>query len=303
MSDQTTQANDSAAPWRHFTWAAAGLALVFILPLWNLLRFALDDNLHSHILLIPFISIYLGWLQKSRLAGPITPAKKTAAFFFLAGGGVLAWHGWAGRAGPPLATEDNLALTTLAFILFLTGLGALCLGGTRLRRLAFSFALLVFMIPLPLFFREWIEVSLQHGSAQAADWLFQISGMTVFRNGMIFQLPGMTIEVARECSGIHSTLVLFITSLLAGQMFLHQPWRRAALCLAVIPLALARNGLRIYVIGELCVHVGPQMINSPIHHHGGPLFFALSLVPFFLWLYFLKKSEPLNFSVPSPSKN
>ena len=303
MSDQTTQANDSAAPWRRFTWAAAALVLVFSLPLWNLFRFALSDDLHSHILLIPFISVYLGWLQKSRLAGPITPAKKTAALFFLAGGGVLAWHGWAGRAGPPLATEDNLALTTLAFILFLTGLGALCLGGTRLRRLAFSFALLVFMIPLPLFFREWIEVSLQHGSAQAADWLFQISGMTVFRNGMIFQLPGMTIEVARECSGIHSTLVLFITSLLAGQMFLHQPWRRAALCLAVIPLALARNGLRIYVIGELCVHVGPQMINSPIHHHGGPLFFALSLVPFFLWLYFLKKSEPLNFSVPSPSKN
>jgi exosortase C (VPDSG-CTERM-specific) len=177
------------------------------------------------------------------------------------------------------------------------------LGGARLRRLAFPFALLVFMIPLPLFFREWIEVSLQHGSAQMADWLFQASGMTVFRNGMIFQLPGMTIEVARECSGIHSTLVLFITSLLAGQMFLHQPWRRAALCLAVIPLALARNGLRIYVIGELCVHVGPQMINSPIHHHGGPLFFALSLVPFFVWLYFLKKSEPLNFSIPSPSKN
>jgi exosortase/archaeosortase family protein len=86
-------------------------------------------------------------------------------------------------------------------------------------------------------------------------------------------------------------------------MFLRQPWRRAALCLVVIPLALARNGLRIFVIGELCVHVGPHMIDSPIHHHGGPLFFAISLVPFFLWLYFLKKTERLNNSVPSPSKN
>jgi hypothetical protein len=33
------------------------------------------------------------------------------------------------------------------------------------------------------------------------------------------------------------------------------------------------------------------MIDSPIHHHGGPLFFVLSLVPFFLLLYFLKRTE------------
>jgi len=120
--------------------------------------------------------------------------------------------------------------------------------------------------------------------------MFQLSGMTVFRDGVNFQLPGMTLEVAPECSGIHSTFVLFITSLLAGQMFLRQPWRRAALCLAVIPLALARNGLRIFTIGELCVHIGPQMIDSPVHHHGGPLFFAASLVPFFALLCFLKKN-------------
>ena len=46
-----------------------------------------------------------------------------------------------------------------------------------------------------------------------------------------------------------------------------------------------------FTIGELCVHVGPQMINSPIHHKGGPIFFALSLIPFFLLLVALQKSE------------
>ena len=33
------------------------------------------------------------------------------------------------------------------------------------------------------------------------------------------------------------------------------------------------------------------MIDSPIHHHGGPIFFALSLIPFFLFLIWLRKSE------------
>jgi exosortase C (VPDSG-CTERM-specific) len=303
MTDQTTPAAASTAPFRNFALAAAALALAFGVPLLHLLRFAVGDDLHSHILLMPFVCVYFARLKKNELPGDSAPAKKTAGFFFIAGGAVLAWHWWSGRAGTPLVAEDDLVLTTLAFVLFLTGLGGIFLGGAKLRALAFPFALLVFLVPLPVFLREGIETFLQHGSALVADAMFRATGMTVFRDGMIFRLPGMTLEVAPECSGIHSTLVLFITSLLAGQMFLRRAWGRVALCAVVLPLALARNGLRIFVIGELCVHVGPQMIDSPIHHHGGPLFFVVSLVPFFLLLYFLKRTESLNNSVPAASIN
>ena len=40
----------------------------------------------------------------------------------------------------------------------------------------------------------------------------------------------------------------------------------------VIPLGILRNGFRIFVIGMLCVHIGPYMINSKIHRQGGPSF-------------------------------
>jgi exosortase/archaeosortase family protein len=113
----------------------------------------------------------------------------------------------------------------------------------------------------------------------------------VFRQDLVFQLPGMTLQIAPECSGIRSSIVLFITSLVAGHLFLRSPWKRATLTLAVIPLALLRNGFRVFVIGELCVHVGPHMIDSPIHHHGGPIFFALSLIPFSLLTFYLVKSD------------
>jgi exosortase/archaeosortase family protein len=59
----------------------------------------------------------------------------------------------------------------------------------------------------------------------------------------------------------------------------------------VFPLALLRNGFRVFTIGELCVHIGPDMINSPIHRRGGPLFFVLSLIPFFLLLLLLLKYD------------
>jgi exosortase/archaeosortase family protein len=89
-------------------------------------------------------------------------------------------------------------------------------------------------------------------------------------------------------------MVLFMTSLVAGQFFLRASWKRAVLALAIVPLSLLRNGLRIVTIGELCVHVNPDMINSYIHKRGGPIFFVLSLVPLFLLLYYLRRSELKN---------
>jgi len=93
--------------------------------------------------------------------------------------------------------------------------------------------------------------------------LLSLVGEPILRRGIIFQLSGITIEVAEECSGIHSSIVLFITSLLAGYLFLRTPWKRAVLTLAVIPLAILRNGFRIFTIAVLCVHVDPA---TSFHH-------------------------------------
>jgi len=111
------------------------------------------------------------------------------------------------------------------------------------------------------------------------------------REGPVFQLPNIVIQVAQECSGIRSSWVLFITSVLAANLFLKGGWRRAVLVCFVIPLGIARNGLRVAVIGNLCVEFGPQMIHSIIHRRGGPLFFTLSLIPLFLLLWWLHRGE------------
>lgn len=287
MDEQTAQTESLPPQTKTFAWAALGLVAVFSLPLWKLMRFASGDELHSYVILIPAMCVYLAWQEKKKLSRASAPAKIPAAIFMAAGLAVTAWHWMAPRA----AMADNLAQATLAFLLLLTGAGFWILGGAMMRTLAFPFAMLVFMIPMPDFLRDGVEAGLQHGSAVVAGWMFAVSDVPVLQDNLTFRLPGISLQVARECSGIHSTMVLFITSLVAGHFFLQAPWRRAALCLAVIPLALVRNGFRVFVLGELCTHIGPQMIDSPIHHHGGPLFFALSLGPFFLLLYLLRRSE------------
>ena len=286
-----------SAQLRKFFLAASVLVLCFGKPLFDLLRLTVKDDLYSYIPLIPLISLYLIWLQKKSLPRLSEPARKLAALFFAGGLAAIAGYWFAVRSAS-LANEDYLALTIFAFLLFFTGACCLFLGRKLSRAIAFPIGLLVFMIPFPEFVRHGIEAFLQHGSAAVADGLFKLSGMPVYQDGLMFRLPGFNLEVAPECSGIRSSLVLFIMSLLTGYLFLRKPWNRTMLALAVIPLALLRNGFRIFVIGQLCVRVGPEMINSPVHRHGGPLFFILALLPLFLLLVFLRKSERANKKSP-----
>jgi exosortase C (VPDSG-CTERM-specific) len=275
---------------RNMFLAVVILVLCFGKPLIDLLWLAAKDDLYSYIPLIPMVSFYLVWLQKNNLPPQSKTAHKLAALFFAGGLVPIACYWFAIRSAS-LANVDYLALTIFAFLMFFTGVWCLFLGREILRAIAFPIALLVFMIPYPEFIRHGLETFLQNGSAAVADGLFRLSGMPVYRDALMFRLPGFNLEVATECSGIHSSLVLFILSLLAGYLFLRKPWNRAILTLAVIPLALLRNGFRIFVIGQLCVRVGPEMINSSIHRHGGPLFFILALIPLFLLLILLRKSE------------
>jgi exosortase C (VPDSG-CTERM-specific) len=276
---------------KSFAWASAILGLVFCVPLYDLLWFAARSQLYSYILLIPFISAYLIWPRRFNLPSDSIPARKTATLLFIAGAVVLAIYWLVLRNRFKLLDDDYLAVMVIDFLLFLLGLGCWFFGGKLLRTVTFPVAFIIFMIPIPAFLVSRIDTFLQFGSAWAAQGFFWLSGMPSLHDGVAFQLPGISLKIAPECSGIHSSLVLFITSLLAGYLFLRSPWKRTLLAVIVIPLALIRNGFRVFVIGELCVHIGPQMINSYIHRKGGPIFFVLSLIPFFLLLLLLKKSE------------
>ena len=298
MPKAAAQTGFASAEFKKFRLAAGLVTLAFAIPLWRLFRDALSDDLYSFIPLMPFISGYLAWTLKSKLPSSSPPARPLGIMFFVAGAAAAIGYLILARTATPDTIWNSLALAPLAWLLCLAGAGCFTLGGAIMRELIFPFCLLLFMIPFPVPVRNALEYALQHGSADVAEWFFAIAGTPYLRIDTYFHLPNMNLQVAPECSGIHSTWVLLITSLVAGHMILRRPWKRAVLCLFVIPLAYARNGFRVFVIGELCVHISPKMIDSPIHHHGGPLFFVLSLIPFFILLYFLRKGESPSTTAP-----
>ena len=264
------------------------LLLLFALPLTRLMLYAARSDLHSYILVVPFISGYLLYMNRSwspaayrtSIAGTITMAAIAIA-------PLAARISWERN----LSINDGLSLTALAFVSFVAAGGFLFFGSKWMAAMAFPVTFLLFTVPLPDVARKWLEEALVVASADAAALFFSVSGTPILRQGTLLVLPGIALRVAQECSGIHSSWVLFITSLLASHLFLKTRWRRIVLVAFVIPLGILRNGFRILVIGLLCVHIGPQMIDSSIHHRGGPLFFVLSLVPLLLLLLWLRRQE------------
>ena len=271
--------------WMAFT---VVLALLFVRPLARLAIHASSADLHSHILLVPFIAAYLLYSQRGSL--PAHGSRSMGRTALLGGIGLAALAAGTGWQDS-LSVNDYLAFMALAFVSFVAAAGFLLLGSRWMAAAGFPFAFLIFMVPLPDAAVSWLERASALASAEAAAMYFGIAGTPLVRDGTIFELPGITLAVAQECSGIRSSWVLFITSILAAHLFLKSPWRKLVLVAFVIPLGILRNGFRVFVIGVLCVQVGPHMIESIIHHRGGPIFFALSLVPLFLLLWWLRRRE------------
>jgi exosortase len=151
--------------------------------------------------------------------------------------------------------------------------GVAAVGAAR-----FALLFLVFVAPFPGVLITAATSILKAGSAEAVAVLFSLTGTPHHRTQYIFELPRLSIEIADECSGIRSSIVLLLTSLLAGRTLLRSPWTRLLLILAVVPMTILKNGIRIVSLCLLSVHVDPGFLTGQLHHEGGVVFFVLALV-------------------------
>jgi len=285
------------------TWCfifVAALSALFSRSLLSLFIYSAGKELDSYILLIPFITGYFLYLERKNIPADYISSPGWAFIPAAIGFAALAadFH-----FRQSLSQNDSFSLIALAFVSFIAAGGFLFLGRQVMAALAFPIGFLLFLIPMPDAAVNTLETASKLASAEMAAIFFTLFDVPVLRNGTYFQLPGVTIRVAQECSGIHSSLILIIASLIACHLILRSFWRRAALILFAIVLGVVRNGFRILVLGWLCVHVGPRILDTPIHHHGGPTFFILSLVPMSILLWAFCKAESKHLPKKSPGNN
>jgi exosortase len=194
--------------------------------------------------------------------------------------------------GAGLNQNDFTAIVALSVVVFIDGGFILSYGLPAFKAALFPLLFLVFMIPIPGALMEGFIYFLQVGSTEFTHLLFMATGVPFSREGFIFHLPGMSIEVAKECSGIRSSLALLITAILAGHLFLETGVKKVILAVAILPITMFKNGIRILILTLMGAYWDPQWLTqSSLHRDGGIVFFILALVLMAPILYFLRKSE------------
>jgi exosortase len=254
----------------------------------QLFRFSLTQKDYPHFYIIPLISLALMFRRRTALL--------VRADYWGRGGGLLVLAGGLcyvlGLSQQSyLSDNDFLALTSLGTVIVWIGGFAACFGPPGMCVVRFALGFLLLSIPLPEAGLSWVITTLQHGSAEVTAWLFTLTHLPVFREGLHFVLPRLSIEVAEACSSIRSSIALLITCLLASHLMLRRWWSKAIVLLLVFPLAVFKNGVRIVSLCLLTLYVDEGFITGHLHTRGGAVFFALSLVILGLIVLGLQKLE------------
>jgi exosortase len=248
-------------------------------PLSSLARLSFRDELASYVLLIPLLSAFLICLERKQIFRTTRYCPSVGVPLLLLT--AILWF--------PLASlnhADRLsAVAALVALAWVAGF-VLFYGIASFKAAAFPLLFLFLMSPLPGVVTEHIVAVLQKGSADTCYALFRIAGVPVIRHGFQFSLPGVDIEVAEQCSGIHAGLSLFIAGLLAQHFLLRGFWKKACFTLCIIPIAIFKNAVRIVTISWLGIHVNPDFFQGALHRRGGLPFslLALAIMAILLWL-------------------
>ena len=266
--------------------------MVFRASLGALISLSLRDDRYSHVLLIPTHQRVPGVSTKKESlhqAQRYCPSKGVP----VAGRWNVASFCLAQTQFPALNANDHLSVVVLAIVLVWMAGFILCYGSQSFRAALFPWLFLLLMIPIPAVALDKIVLGLQKGSAVMTYALFKLLGVPVLWQHFKFLLPGVEIEIAEECSGIRSSLSLFITSILAGHVFLQSDWRKIVFSLFTVPVVIFKNAVRIVTISCLGVYVDPGFLHGKLHRYGGLPFSLVSLAILVPFLLALQKSEHL----------
>jgi exosortase len=271
---------------------------VFYKALATLVSYSLHDDSSSHIALVPWIAVFLVCWDRRR----IFSSTNTDLWFgsgLILGGTLLYLYSrhisW--------LQEGNwsLSLSVCSIILTWAGGFAACYGVSSLRAAIFPVCFLLLMIPLPDAILDRVIRALQDGSAVMACLIFKLVGIPVWRNGLLLSVPGVTIEVAKECSSIRSSIALVITCLLAAHLYLRTGWKILLLVVLSLILSVVKNGVRIATLTVLSIYVDPGFLFGKLHREGGFAFFLFALLliwPVFTLLERSDRPQRASISIP-----
>jgi exosortase len=279
-------------------WLALSVAVSWKLCV-ALVRFSLANDNASHVVLIPFISAWLIYIEQKQIFRRVSFDYSLAGVLFAIS---AVTYVWTLRSPASWTTADLLAGYALALVLLWISGFVLFFGRAALMNGRFPLLFLFLTIPLPDALLKHSIYFLQKGSADITEMIFDLVGVPILREGFVFHLAHINIEVAKECSGIRSSIALFILALLVAHFRLKNFWNKTLFVACGLFIMILKNGIRIATLTLLAVYVDPSFLNGRLHQEGGIVFFVLGLLLLLPVLVLLQRRELKKAVVAEPSR-
>ena len=251
--------------------------------------------------LIPLIAIFLVWQRKNVLEQIPFPGS---------------WFGLllvvAGVFGLLLGELSTLyIIIQYSFLLALTGFVIALVGWRGLKQIWAPLALLIFMIPLPVFIYQGLSSQLQLISSELGVLVIRFFGISVYLEGNVIDLGAYKLLVVEACSGLRYLFPLACLSFIAAYLYKDVFWKRAVIFISSIPIGIFMNSFRIGVIGILVEYGGPEQAQGFLHYFEGWVIFMACMVILIGEMWLLGKIGPnprpladlfsLDFPEPTPA--
>jgi len=264
--------HELGARWR-VALAALLFALVALLILYRDTAIAMAtiwfrSDTFAHALLVPPIVLWLLWRQRERLAA-ITPRANPWVLLPIAAA-ALVW-----LLGDLAAVN---AVAQLAFTALLVLAVPAVLGLQVARAAVFPLAFLFFAVPIG----EFLLPDLMQLTADFTVAALRLSGVPVFREGLIFVIPSGNWSVVEACSGVRYLIASFMVGTLYAYLTYRSMRRRLIFIGVSLLLPLLANWIRAYLIVMLG-HLSNNRIATGVDHVVyGWVFFGVVLFMLFV---------------------
>jgi exosortase D (VPLPA-CTERM-specific) len=221
---------------------------------------------YSHCMLIPVISAFLIYRERAVLARMRFEGSWAGVAVLLAGAGL-----WG------VAELSTIwVIEQYAFVVVIYGLTLALLGPAAFRRLWMAMLILLFTIPLPIFFFNSLSLHLELISSTIGVDVIRFFSIPVYLDGNVIDLGVYQLQVAEACSGLRYLFPLMTLAFIVAYFFRASFWKRALLFLASVPIAILMNSLRIGLIGVSVAYWGQKMAEGVLHYFEGWVVFMIS---------------------------
>jgi len=269
----------------------AAVLAIFHQDLTIILNDALVSESMSHILIIPFLFIYLLYRKRKMLRAVVSIGQEehprqlrylpTIAGIVLSTAAILFyWHG--------SYTFTPLEYHMFALPIFATGITLVLFNPQTLRQLAFPLVFLAFLIPPPSEILYGLGSTLSVVSSEVSYALINSLGipstLTSEYGNPVIEITrpgGTTISFAVDiaCSGIYSLIGFLIFAVFIAYIMRDKPWKKLTLFLIGFALIYILNIARIATILLIGYHYGEELALQLFHMLGGlTLIFVGTLV-------------------------